>query len=261
MVGRWWWGVVLSAVAGLASAKTLRVCMTDVPHAPWRLAPVDARSAPTGLDHDLIRDAARLSGWTFQVQVLSGRRCLVELAAGRADATIGLSHSPERALQFRFPMRGGEPDVSLALRIDATSIYRRRGAAVQWDGERLSLPPGQAVQVQSGHSVIAQLKALGVPVAEQERSAFMTLSKLVVGEADAAVVFTSEGQALVAAHPQFAAIEALSPVLARKPYYVVFGEPFARANETELAGLWRAFALASQAPAYQAAVRQARKVR
>jgi polar amino acid transport system substrate-binding protein len=251
----------MAVATGLASAKTLRVCMTDVPHAPWRLAEAEGRVLQRGLDFDLIREAERLSSWRMDVQVLSGRRCLVELAAGRADATIGLSHNAERARQYRYPMRQGEPDLSLALRIDATTIYRRRGAAVQWDGEHLSLPAGQAVQVQAGHSVIAQLKAQGVPVAEQERSAFMTLSKLVVGEADAAVVFTSEGQALVAAHPQFASLEALSPVLARKPYFVVFGEPFARAHEAELAGLWRAFALASQAPAYQAAVRQARKVR
>ncbi len=250
---------------GNAQAKALRVCMTDVPHAPWRVAEDDGRVAGRGLDFDLLRDVERLSGWTVTLQVLSGRRCLVEVAAGRADATVGLSHTPERAQTFRFPMRGNGPesgpDTSLALRQDAYTLYRLRGSGVQWNGQRLTVKPGGAVLVQSGHSVAALLRELGVPVSETERSAFMVLSKLRLGEVEAAAVFTSEGQVLRRSHPQFDVLEPMSPALARKHYYVVFGEPFARQHEADLPELWRAFHQASKAPAYQAAVRRAKAAR
>lgn len=256
-----WMTVALAMVAFGAQAGVLRVCMTDVPHAPWRIAEDDGRVAGRGLDFELLRDFQRQSGWTVELQILSGRRCLVEVAAGRADANVGLSHTAERAQQFRFPMRGQEPDTQLALRQDAYSLYRRRDANVRWDGQRLTLDPGGAVLVQAGHSVGALLRDLGAPVTETERSAFMVLSKLKLGEVDAAAVFTSEGQALRQTHPQFASLEPMSPVLARKHYYVVFGEPFARQHEAELPGLWRAFQQAAKAPAYQSAVRRAKAAR
>ncbi|RVT82366.1 substrate-binding periplasmic protein [Inhella crocodyli] len=251
----------LTVLGWSAHAKALRVCMTDVPHAPWRVAENDGRVAGQGLDFDLLRDFQRISGWTVELQVLSGRRCLIEIAAGRADANVGLSHTPERAQSFRFPMRDGEPDANFSLRQDAYTLYRRRGSTVSWNGQQLKLAAGGAVLVQAGHSVANQLREMGVPVTETERSAFMTLSKVKLGEADAAAVFTSEGQALLQAHPQFAELEAMSPVLARKHYFVAFGEPFARQNEAELAGLWRAFQQAAKAPTYQSAVRRAKNVR
>ena len=255
------WALGLAVMGMAAQAKPLRVCMTDVPHAPWRVAESDGRVAGQGLDFDLLREFQRVSGWTVELQVLSGRRCLLEIAAGRADANVGLSHTPERAQSFRFPLRNGEPDASLSLRQDAYTLYRRRGSPVRWNGQQLKLAPGGAVLVQAGHSVAALLRDLGVPVIETERSAFMTLSKVKLGEADAAAVFTSEGQALVQAHPQFAELEAMSPVWARKHYCGVFGEPFARQNEAELQGLWRAFQQEAKAPANQSAVRRAKAAR
>jgi polar amino acid transport system substrate-binding protein len=251
------WVLVCWAAMG-AQAKTLRVCMTDVPHAPWRVAEEDGRVKGRGLDFELLQDFQRLSAWTVELQVLSGRRCLVEIAAGRSDATVGLSHTAERAQQFRYPMHQGQADSRLALRQDAYSLYRRRDSSVVWDGARLNLKPGAVVLVQAGHSIAARLRQAGAPVTEAERSAYMTLFKLSTGEVDAAAVFTSEGQALLQAHPQFANLEALRPVLAQKHYYVVFGESFARQHEGELPALWRSFLKAAQAPDYATAVRRAK---
>ena len=80
-----WLGLVPAAAA---MADELRICMTDVPHAPWRIADADGRLREQGLDFWLLRQFAQRSGWTFKVQRSSGRRCIVSRSARTATGRI-----------------------------------------------------------------------------------------------------------------------------------------------------------------------------
>jgi hypothetical protein len=194
--------LLLAALSGPVAAqgeRVLRVCMTDTPHEPWRYT-VDGR-VHKGLDHELLNRFGQRSGWRVALQTVSGRRCLIELQQGRADATVGLSHNAERAAYVRYPMRGGRPDPALALRMDGYSLYHRPGFALQWDGQSLRLPPGSVVEVLSGQSVIGDLKRRGVEFVERGREAEHSLQRLVDGQAQKAEIL-SRGAALHQALPR-----------------------------------------------------------
>lgn len=246
-------GVAFSATLG-AAPPLLRICMTDTPHEPWRDA-VDARQQ-RGLDFELLDRFEQRAGWRVERQIVSGRRCQIELQEGRADATIGLSYNAERAAFLRFPLRKGEPDLDLALRLDGYSLYHRADFRLQWDGQRLVLPAGVAVEVLSGQSVTGTLRNLGVPTVERGREAEHSLQRLLKGETMVAALQTSRVEALRQRVPVYAALVRVEPALSVKPYFAVFSEAFARAHEAELPALWRAFDEASRFPAYQRAARR-----
>ena len=105
----------------------------------WSWPP--GQTQASGLDSQLIERFEQQSGWRVKRLPMASRRCLVELQMGRADATVGLSHTPERAAYLRYPMKGGQPDGALALRLDGYHLYHLADNGVQWDGSRLTLPP------------------------------------------------------------------------------------------------------------------------
>lgn len=230
--------LLLLAPAQAAGEKVLRVCMTDVPHAPWRMPAEDGLVSGAGLDFDLLKQFEQRSGWTVQRDLASGRRCMVELQLGRFDATVGLSYSEERAAYLRYPMRNQQPDARLALRQDSYSLYHRPGFALQWDGSQLRLPEGVSVDVQSGQSVARDLRQLGATVQERGRQAQQLLQWLKRGESQAVALQTSEAEALRARDPSLSRLVRVQPPLVVKPYFVVFSKRFAQSHEAELPGLW-----------------------
>jgi polar amino acid transport system substrate-binding protein len=249
-----WAGAVSAQAPGggqTGAAPHLRVCLTDAPHAPWRIADSDGQVRGRGLDFELVKAMQGRSRYLIDVQVLSGRRCLVELQLGRFDATIGPSHTQERAEFLRYPMRKGELDVSQALRWDSYSLYRHPSAQIGWDGRDLRLPAGVSVAVQSGHAIAPLLQAAGHPVDENLRRADLILQQLVAGTIQVAALQTSEAEWLRQRHVGWQIVQRLEPPLKVKPYFVVFSERFAREHEAELPRLWQAFSLAvEQTPGY-----------
>lgn len=248
---------LLSPCLQASAPAPLRVCMSEVPHYPWRVADLAGRVGERGLDFELLRafEARRLR--SVQLLMVAGRRCLVELQAGRADATIGLSHTEERAQYVRYPMRKGGLDLGLALRTDSYSLYHPAGQRWSWDGKRLQGPPGARIAAQPSSSVTDWLRAGGHAVDDGERRAAALLQRVLDGQVAAAALLRSEAEVLRAANPELALLSRLDPPLLSRPYFVVFSKHFAERNEAELPMLWRALAEAAQFPAYQQAVRAA----
>lgn len=252
----WWvglWVLGLQAVPAWAQARHLRVCMTDTPHIPWRQAILPGQVSPRGLDYELLDAFERQSGWRVVRLPMASRRCLVELQMGRVDATIGLSYTEDRSAYLRFPMKGGQPDASLALRQDGYSLYFLGDGGVRWDGRQIQLPAGGVLEAPAGHSIAQQLRARGHTVGERSRHTVELLRWVADGEIAAAALHTSEAEAQRSMDPRFAKIQRGEPALVVKPYFVAFSNEFARHNEAALPGLWRGFLQASRFPAYQQA--------
>ncbi|MFO1250312.1 MAG: hypothetical protein U1E77_04005 [Inhella sp.] len=253
---RWALALLLGAAAGLAPAAPLRVCMTDVPHAPWRLPDADGRVREAGLDFRLLREFERLGGWQVEVQLRPGKRCLLDLQHGMSDATVGLSHNSERADLFVYPLRQGQPDARLALRFDSYSLYRLPRTELHWDGLQLVLPKGGAILSQPGHTSSLFLRERGVAVDERLRSAEALLRAVLAGEAALAALHTTEAESLRAQHPELAGLVQVQPRLIQKPYFVVFSKAFAQRHPNQLGALWQQFQRAAQFPDYQRAAQE-----
>ncbi len=243
---------------GLALAGELRVCMSDVPHAPWRLADADGRVRERGLDFWLLRQFAQRSGWTFKVQHRSGKRCLQDLASGSSDAAVGMSFLPQRESQMRFPMKEGKPDESLALRVDSYSWFVPRGQPVAWDGQQLKVPAQAVVAAQSGHSIVSVLTQQGYRVDDSSRSVLQTLEKVGRGQVAAAALPTSEGDRELRSNVLWSRKWVrLDPPVSVRAYYLVFSHAFASRHEQALPTLWRQFFELTHGPAYQQAYLEA----
>lgn len=254
---RWKCPGVLALLLGLTpgawAAPPLRVCMTDVPHVPWRLADADGRVRAAGLDFRLLREFERLGGWRVEVQMRPGKRCLLDLQQGLSDATVGLSHNAERAELFVYPLRQGQPDASLALRQDSYSLYRLPRTELHWDGLQLVLPKGSRILAQPGHTSALFLREQGIAVDERLRSAEALLRAVLAGEAELAALHTTEADALRRLHPELASLVRVQPRLLQKPYFVVFSKAFAQRHPQQLGPLWQQFLRAAQFPEYQRA--------
>lgn len=248
--------LLLAGCGPVGAAPPLRVCMSDVAHQPWRVADDDGRVRGRGLDFELLQQFRQRSGRELQLMLHAGRRCLVELELGRADIGIGLSHTAERARYLRYPpLRQGEPDASLALRVDHYYLYQRAEGGWRWQGGRLQ--GSGVIGAQPGSSVAGWLRDKGLAPQEQDRLALQLMHKLVEGQLSGAALLGGEAEALRAQNPQLATLQRLLPALLRRHYFAVFSEHYAAAHEEELAGLWRHFAEAAQMPAYQRAARGA----
>ena len=153
------------------------------------------------------------------------------------------------------------PTPALALRTDAYGLYAKPGAAVQWDGQQLQLPAQRrAVAAQAGHSIVQHLRDRGIAVDERARSAEHAMSLVQRGELEAAALLVSEAETLRRLYPELAELKLLQPPLAVRHYYVAIASHFAKRHPAQLQPLWRAFERAAQFPAYQQAVREARKL-
>jgi|GEM_PF-554579 len=248
--------------AAMQPLSPLRICMTDVPHHPWRQADADGRVRDRGLDFELIRAVERQHGVRVKLQLYSGRRCLLELQRGGSDATVGLSHTPERAGWLQFPMRNGQLDTALALRTDAYGLYARPGSAMQWDGQHLRMPPERrAVAAQSGHPVVQLLRDLGIAVDDHARSTEHVMRLVLRGDFEAAALPVSEAETLRRQQDELRAVVLVEPPLVVRHYFVVFATHFAKRHPEQLQPLWQAFDRAARFPAYQQAVRDARRTR
>jgi polar amino acid transport system substrate-binding protein len=247
--------LLLIALLPPTQAAPLRVCMSEVPHQPWRLAERDGRVRERGLDFELLRNFQARSGRELQLRLHAGLRCLVELELGRADVGIGFSHTAERARYLRYPQRQGRPDASLALRVDSYYLFQADSGAWRWQGGRL-LGNGR-IGAQPGSAVAAWLRDAGLPVDEGERLPLRLMQGLLDGRFEAIALHGGEADSLQLQNPALAQLRRLQPALLRRPYYVVFSAAYAATHEADLAPLWRQFAEAAQFPAYQRAARGA----
>ena len=240
------------------AAHELRVCMTDVPHRPWRIPDADGRVREQGMDFWLLREFGRRSGWTIELRRGSTRRCLQDLVDGHSDAVLGFSYLPERASLVRYPMKEGRPDESLALRLDTYSWYLPKAAKPQWQGPRLVLPERAVVAVQAGHSIVHVLAAQGYRVDDSARTAALALGKVVGGQAAAAALPTTAADSELALDKRVALqLQRLDAPAAVRAYYLVFSHHFAGRHEPELPGLWRLAHELTHGLAYQKALHEA----
>ncbi|MDN3921224.1 substrate-binding periplasmic protein [Roseateles violae] len=222
----------------------LRLCTADQPFYPFTLP--DGR----GRHQHLLRLAAGQLRLQLINYTAPRPRCLQDLRSGHADAAVGL-YAEDRLSYAAYPLdAGGRVDPQRGLGPIRFMVYRRRGSAVGWDGQRFDKLGGGSVGVQAGYVYGPRLAALGVPIDDRGVGAEQLMLKLERGRNEAVIMQEEEGQRLL--DQRFAAsLEQLEPPFDVEMLYLLVARSFQAAHPQLVERYWRAIAAARQSPAYQ----------
>lgn len=226
----------------------LRFCAEDENSYPWML-----KDRP-GLNQIMMSLLARQIGQPIQIERQPWRRCLLSLQAGQVDGAFKASYSAERLAYGRYPLRAdGQLDTQRQMLDESYHLYRRKSSRVQWDGERLrylSAPVG----AQTGFSIVAQLRSMGLVVDEGSRVAEAILVKLLRGRIDAAALQTQQGDHALRSDPALgAAIERIGPQLVSKPYYLMLSHQLLARDPALAERIWDGVVAVRESAEYRAA--------
>ncbi|WP_051293864.1 substrate-binding periplasmic protein [Pseudoduganella violaceinigra] len=205
-------GLIIAAPQALAQAQAasapLNLCYEDVPQAPWTMPD------GSGLNIELLKRVARLTGDQFNYIPRPWRRCEEETRTGVMDGMIGPIDNPRRRSYSRPPTRAdGTQDPERAMYRDHIALYLRVGSAASWDGKTL-VNPRKLVVAQRGYYIVEMLQARGQTVIDTPKSAEEGLRLLAAGSADVAVLMGRDAEGLLRDDPRFQG----RLVLAKEPF-------------------------------------------
>ncbi len=238
------WRLLLSAILfapGATLAAALRLCTDVQPHPPY-LTPDGG-----GLIGRLVSQAARDAGVALSYRPASLARCRAEVALGTVHGFPMAPYMPAALPFARYPMRDGLPDASRAVAQLRIMLYRRRGAAVSWDGKRIEGLRRPVLIAAGSVAIQDKLDALQVATDNNARSIDVNFAKIMAGRGELTAGFEEEGKRLLRL-PQYAGnIEMLPQPLQEGTYYLVVSRSFYAGNDAAVEKLWDAIGRLNQA--------------
>ncbi len=219
----------LVAAAAAAAGPVVRVCYND------QLGPPDGGHFSLQLMRAIVAAKPALR---FELQPLPWVRCLILASRGDADAILGASFTPERALDLVYPRDAqGRPDESRRLFAQGYRLLRRQGDALDTDGQRFIHLVGP-IGVERGHSSASFARAGGADTDDNHPDVTAMLAKLRNGRLGGALVAEPQYASLLGQPGALDGLEATPTVLQPRGYYLVFSAAFARREPVLVEQLW-----------------------
>ncbi len=246
-----WWAALVLAAAGCAhGAETpLRLCVDVRPHPPYVLLDRE------GTAQVLVRMAAARAGMQVEYYHAPAARCAQEVRLNLAQGYPAAGYSDRLSAICTFPMDGKDPDPQRATVVVRMALYRRLGAAADWDGKRLLHTNGRVLSSHGAVLMQERLRALGVDTDDGGADLEVNFAKLLARRGDLALGYENDGQALMARAPFAGKIEALPVLFAEERHYLCLSHQFRNANPERAAALWDAIPKVAASPEYRAAVK------
>lgn len=183
-----------------------------------------------------VRDA--MPGVRLQLSALPWMRCLILASRGEADAILGASHTPERALDLVYPRdANGQPDAARRLFAQGYRLLRRRGDALDTDGARFTGLSG-LIGVERGHSAASLALQGGASVDDNHPDVHAMLAKLRNGRLSGALVAEPQYASLRAQPGALDGVEAVPTPLQQRAYYIAFSRDFVRREPLLAERIW-----------------------
>jgi polar amino acid transport system substrate-binding protein len=210
-----------------------RYCGLDIDYPPY------SRVDGSGHLQHLVGLAVRSTGVALEFRVAPRRRCIEELKAGLVDGMIG-GYSPERAGVAVFPMAGMQPDVDKSVATPRYYLYRKKGAPLQWNGERFSGQGEGRIGVESGFTVIIeQLRRLQVRYDDNAKSLDPNFGKLAAGRLEGVIAMEAEAERLIA-RSYAGLLERAGQPFDETPLYLMLSHQFHARHPAYSARIWQA---------------------
>ena len=218
----------LAAAAG-AAGPAVRVCYND------QLGPPDGGHFSLQLMRAVV---AAKPAVRFELQAVPWVRCLILASRGEVDAILGASFTPERALDLVYPRDArARPDESRRLFSQGYRLLRRRGEAVDIDGQRFVKLVGP-IGVERGHSSASFARAGGADTDDNHPDVAAMLAKLRNGRLGGALVAEPQYASLRQQAGALDGLEAAPSVLQPRGYFLVFSAAFAQREPILVEQLW-----------------------
>ncbi len=210
------WGVLACMSASLFAADTLAFCYNEAGGYPWQ-----APDRP-GLSSRIAMLVGEQLGQPITLTALPWQRCINELQKGHFDGVLGASYKAERLAFGQYPSDDkGNPDHRKRMFSEAYVLVRPKGSKVVWDGKAVQ-PPTATIAANNQYSIVDMLRALGTQVDDGTRGTELTLRKVLMRRADAAVVQLNSVKFEFGQHPEFADKLEIQPLpIEEKDYYLV----------------------------------------
>lgn len=228
----------------LFAADTLTFCYNEAGGYPWQ-----ATDRP-GLSSRIAMLVGEQLGLPVTLTALPWQRCVNELQKGHFDGVLGASYKTERLVFGQYPLDDkGSPDHRKRMFSEAYVLVRPKGSKVVWDGKAVQ-PPAAVIAANNQFSIVDVLRALGTQVDDGTRGTELTLRKVLMRRADAAVVQLNSAKFEFGQHPEFASRLEIQPLpIEEKNYYLVLGHAVAPAQAQRI---WDAVERVRESKAYAA---------
>jgi polar amino acid transport system substrate-binding protein len=206
----------------------------------------------SGLNIELLKRVAKLTGEQFNYVARPWRRCEEETRTGVMDGMIGPSDNPRRR-SYSVPPRkaDGAQDPERAMYRDHVDLYLRADSGAKWDGKTL-VNPRKMVVAQRGYYIVEMLQARGQTVIDTPKSAEDGLKLLAAGSADVAVLMGRDAEHLLREDPRYQG----KVLLARHPFasfdfHLMVGRKAYDKEPKRFEAIWTAIAKVRASADYQ----------
>jgi polar amino acid transport system substrate-binding protein len=248
----------VTILCGLAQAAALaaplQLCYEDAPQAPWTMPD------GTGLNIELLKRVARITGDEFVYYARPWKRCQEETRMGRMDGMIGGADSPDRRAYSLPPLHAdGTANADKALYHDHASVFIRMGSGVSWDGRELVNPRG-VVAAQRGYYVAEILQQRGQRVLDTVKSVEDGLRMVAAGMTDVAVLQGRAAEDLVRDDPRFkGTIELAKTPYITLPLYLHISRKTYERDPRRIEAIWNAIPVVRATPEFRKMEAEARR--
>lgn len=206
-----------------AWACNLNIAYSDVASPPHLMGDGLAIPGQPGIAVELVQLAADAIHCSVKWQRLPNRRVQRDMEMGLLDAMLMFSYNDERAAYAVYPMKNGKPDGRLRLAELRYHVYVADNSPLVWNGKQFD-PQPVTVGVNSGYSILAELRKMGL-VVEEARSTEQNFQKLRLGRIDAYVMQDAPADLLIETM-NIRGVHKLPIPLSAKDYFLPFSKAF-----------------------------------
>lgn len=214
--------VLIGPAFAQANPDKITLCHSHEEAYPWLI-----HSKP-GYSALMMQSIEKQLGVPIKLAAMPWKQCLADVKSGAIDGAINASWAADRAEFAVYPVKlDGECDATKRMYRATYALYRVKGSTIGFDGQKLVGADGALVGAPTGYSVVGQMTKMGVKVDDSANATSEILKRLADGKYAAVALQTTEADdSLHESADMRAKVERVSPPLAEKPYFTIFGKAF-----------------------------------
>ena len=217
-----------------SNPEKITLCHSHEEAYPWLI------NGKPGYSAVMMQSIEKQLGVPIKLSPMPWKQCMAEVKSGAMDGAINASFAADRAEFSVYPVKlDGETDATKRMYRATYALYRMKGTAAGWDGQKLT-GIDATIGAPTGYSVISQLTKLGGKVDDSANATTEILKRVASGRYQVAALQTTEADDTLQDNAELRSkIERVSPPLAEKPYFTIFSKVFYAKHGQTAKEIWK----------------------